>query len=309
MDGIKSIVVATDFTPCSAAALRQAIRIAKWNQASVRVVHVIDTLVAIELGRALSQLQQTITDGLISDARKAWESFAAAIEGAAALPFDACVNNRIVGILAAARDANADLLVLGAYGTRHPDVGMGTVATACVRNSPSRVLIVREGQTDPFRTVVACVDLSETSRDALETAARIAGQDDARLHVLHVFDAPWHQLHYRAPTPQATPEFQTQFRTGLQGRVEAFVAEMGHTVSFLKPTIALHDAPRHRSGIVDYAAMVSADLIVLGTRGRSNLRDMLLGSTAERALSESECSVLAVKPRDVSHRLGAGSET
>lgn len=303
MDGIKSIVVATDFTPCSAAALRQAIRIARWNQASIRVIHVIDTLVALELERALSPLQQSITEGLASDARKAWTSFAAEIEGAANLPFEARVNNRVVGILGAARDANADLLVVGAYGTRHPDVGLGTIATACVRNASSRVLIVREGQTGPYRTVVACVDLSETSRDALECAARIATQDDASLHVLHVFDAPWHQLHYRAPTPQASPEFQQQFRAGLQGRVEAFAAELGHAVSFLKPTIALHDAPRHRSGIVDYAGLVNADLIVLGTRGRSNLRDILLGSTAERTLSESQCSVFAVKPRGFSHRV------
>jgi nucleotide-binding universal stress UspA family protein len=43
---------------------------------------------------------------------------------------------------------------------------------------------------------------------------------------------------------------------------------------------------------------MGADLIVLGTRGHTNLRDVLLGSTAERALSESTCSILAVKPAD-----------
>jgi nucleotide-binding universal stress UspA family protein len=42
--------------------------------------------------------------------------------------------------------------------------------------------------------------------------------------------------------------------------------------------------------------VVGADLTVLGTRGKTNLRDMLLGSAAERVLAESRCSVLAVKP-------------
>ena len=56
------------------------------------------------------------------------------------------------------------------------------------------------------------------------------------------------------------------------------------------------DHPGHRSGIVEHAESVHADLIVLGTRGRASIRDLLLGSTAERALAESRCSVLAVKP-------------
>jgi universal stress protein E len=47
---------------------------------------------------------------------------------------------------------------------------------------------------------------------------------------------------------------------------------------------------------VQHAESVHADLIVLGTRGRASIRDLLLGSTAERALAESRCSVLAVKP-------------
>ena len=50
------------------------------------------------------------------------------------------------------------------------------------------------------------------------------------------------------------------------------------------------------AAFADYAAKAGADLIVLGTRGKTNLRDILLGSTAERVLAESRCSVLAVKP-------------
>jgi nucleotide-binding universal stress UspA family protein len=41
---------------------------------------------------------------------------------------------------------------------------------------------------------------------------------------------------------------------------------------------------------------VDADLIALGTRGRTNLRDVLLGSTAERVIRSAGRSVLAVRP-------------
>lgn len=306
MNTITSIVVGIDFTPGSAAALREALRISRWNRAAVRALHVIDTLVATELEEAMSAFQENVREGLIADVKEAWTAFSATVEDASTVPIDVRIDNRIRGILAVARDAKADLLVLGAYGTREPEVGLGTVATSCVRHAMSRVLLVRDTQCGPFKTVVACVDFSPTSLLALDQAARVAAQDAATLHVLHVFHAPWHQLHYRAPTPEADPHFQKQYRDGLVRRLHAFADELGREIEYLKPTFAMFDWQGHRSGIVEYANSVGADLIVLGTRGRTNLRDVLLGSTAEKALRDSKCSVLAVMPEGLSHPLATG---
>lgn len=306
MNAITSIVVGIDFTPGSAAGLREALRIAQWNRATVRAVHVIDTLVASELEEAMSAFQRGVRDGLIADARQAWTAFAATVDGARAVPMDVRIDHRIRGVLAAAADAKAELLVIGAYGAQEAEVGLGTMATSCVRHAMSKVLLVRDTQPGPFKAVVACVDFSPTSLVALDQAARVATQDGAALHVLHVFDAPWHQLHYRAPTPEADPHFQKQYRDGLERRLHAFAGELGREIDYLKPTFALFDWQGHRSGIVEYATRIGADLLVLGTRGRTNLRDVLLGSTAEKALSESKCSVLAVKPEGFSHPLATG---
>lgn len=306
MNTITSIVVGIDFTPGSAAALREALRISQWNRAAVRAVHVIDTLVATELDEAMSAFQENVREGLIADVKQAWTAFSATVEGTSTVPIDIRIDNRIRGILASARDAKADLLVLGAYGTREPEVGLGTVATSCVRHAMSKVLLVRDTQSGPFKTVVACVDFSPTSLLALDQAARVATQDGAALHVLHVFDAPWHQLHYRAPTPEADPHFQKQYRDGLERRLHAFADELGREIEYLKPTFALFDWQGHRSGIVEYANSVGAELIVLGTRGRTSFRDVFLGSTAEKALRDSKCSVLAVKPEGFSHPLATG---
>lgn len=308
---IASIVVGTDFTPCSAVALGQAIRIAKWFGATIHVVHVIDTLVVIEVESALSPMQQGIRSGLVRDAEQAWAEFVTQVPGdggAAGLPIEVSVNNRIVGILRRAREDKADLLVMGAFGDRRPNVGFGTVATACVRKSVADVLLVRDTHPGPFRTVVAAVDFSETSAKALARAALFAAQDGAELHVLHVFAAPWHQLHYRAPTPLIPPHLQKQYRDALERRLAEFArpALEGHAA--LRTRVAVYDFAGHRSGIVEYAGSVAADLIVLGTRGRTNLRDILLGSTAEKALDESHSSILAVKPEGFEHPLASGEE-
>lgn len=303
-----SVVVGTDFTPCSAVAIGQAIRVAAWSGAPCRVVHVIDTTVVAELESALSEYQQAIRDNLLQDARRAWGQFAQTLQGAAALPVHVSIDNRLVGILSQAREHKADLLVMGAFGERRPDVGFGTVATACVRKSMTDVLLVRDTQAGPFRRVVAAVDFSETSARALDRAAMFAAHDGAELHVLHVFAAPWHRVHYRAPEPMSPAHLQKQYRDALERRLAEFVAPVAKAHPGIRILAVCADTGGHRSGIVEYARSVSADLIALGTRGRTNLRDILLGSTAEKALDESPCSVLAVKPEGFHHPLAAGEE-
>ncbi len=298
MNEYGSILVGVDFTPCSAAALRQGLRLAAGIRANLCAVHVIDTLVVIELEEALSEFQRNIREGLLADARKAWSEFAGTVPGAQAIPFDATINNRIVGVMQAAQRHRADLLILGAFGQGPVDVGLGTMATACVRTSAADVLLVRDTQVGPFKTVVAGVDFSETSARALKRAAEIAMLDRAELRVMHDFDPPWRRLHYRAPTVEAAPQFIKQYSDGLSRRLEEFARAALSAFPSLAFRCELFDDGAHRSGMVAYAERTRADLIALGTRGRSNVRDIFLGSTVEKVLKNTTCSVLAVKPHE-----------
>ena len=297
----RSIVVGVDFTPCSAVALGQAIRMAAWAGVRAHPVHVIDTAVVIELESVRSPMQMNIRDGLIKDAEKAWEEFAARVPGAEGLALEVAINNRVVGILDRVRHNKADLIVIGAFGHRKADVGVGTVATACVRRSPVDVLMVRDTRADggqsPFRRIMAAVDFSETSLRAVARAASVAARDQSELHVVHVFRAPWSQLQFRLSRTQFDPSLQRRYREALEMRLAEF-CRPALEAEGVKATPQVMDYAGHRSGIVECAGQMGADLIVLGTRGHTNLRDVLLGSTAERALSESTCSILAVKPAD-----------
>jgi nucleotide-binding universal stress UspA family protein len=55
-------------------------------------------------------------------------------------------------------------------------------------------------------------------------------------------------------------------------------------------------AKTHGHGIAEYCRSVDADLVILGTRGQTTLKYILLGSTVERLLKEIPCSVLVVRP-------------
>jgi nucleotide-binding universal stress UspA family protein len=284
MEGLESIVVGLDFSDCSRAALAHAQRVASWAGAHVHPVHVVATPIdEIRDDAALTAMQRGIHAGLIEDARKRWDSFVEGIPEASRLHLEVSVAHRLVGIRHQLDRHSADLLVLGAYGDERPNVGMGTLASACVRSVQTDVLIVRDTYRDPFHTVVAGIDFSSTSRRALEMAALIAHGEGAKLYAAHI--VPDHAETY------------ARLRTGLGPELDAFVNETRCKFPGLEMHPKVFPYSGYRSGVLEFAALVNADLVAVGTRGRSNLRDVVLGSTAEKILRDSVCAVLAVKPR------------
>lgn len=296
MHPLNTIVVGVDFTPCSAAALREAMRLAAPGNARVHAVHIVDTQIPLELQAALTQMQQDVRKGLMADAQGRWKEFIIQVPEAAGVELEVGIEHRVLGLLAWAKETDADLLILGAFGHQHPAVGAGTVATTCVRNASTDVLLVRDTHRGAYSIIVAGVDFSETSRRAMERAAQIAAHDQARLHIVHVYSPPWDRYHYRAPTSGADPNFMERYKSLLGQKLHEFVQPVMAAFPDLSIQYELSDAGRHRSGLVEFAERVGANLICLGSRGQSNLRDFFLGSTAEKVLSNSKCSVLTVKP-------------
>lgn len=304
MNRLRSIIVGVDFSPCSASALRQAVRIAKWNQAELHVIHIIEMLAAVDLEAPLSKFHLDIQAGLIRDARSAWARFAADIPEAHDLDLHIEIDHPVVALTRSVRNVAADLLVLGTHGTSEPVRGTGTLATACIRKAMTKVLLIKEGHAGPFRSVVACIDFSETSFRALEQAVRVATQDGARLHVLHVFSGPWNTMWYRTPTPHGTHDSEKQYRDHWEGRLREFCGPLAEDLRSLNVSYQLFEFPKYGRGIIEFAEKEGCDLVLLGTRGRTNVRDMLWGSTAERVVRDAPCSVLAIKVSGFEHPLG-----
>jgi nucleotide-binding universal stress UspA family protein len=120
------------------------------------------------------------------------------------------------------------------------------------------------------RTLVFPTDFSDCSRHAGEQAAAIARHFGARLHVLHV-DPP-----VTAPTPPS--------------RVTTAAAELGAGLDVTTATTS--GVPAH--GICAYAQKVGADLIVMGTHGRTGVSRAVLGSVAEATVRHARCPVMTI---------------
>ena len=295
MKRLKSVLVGVDFSECSKSALKQAVRVASVAGASLHVVHVAEELVVTEVAQATSISPAGLREEVMTSARANLEEWIDEIGRPANLELHLRCGSTIHEILKLVKEIEPSLLVLGDRGVAAVGEGAGTLATKAVRKAPTKVLLVNEAHTEPYRKVVACVDFSDSTPSVVNQAIRVAREDGSELHLLHVYFGPWHHLHYRAPTPEASPEFRQEYLATLQMRLEGCLRDAedtgGVTVKY-----GLLDYRSYGRGIVRYAKENGADLVVLGTHGHTKLRYMLLGSTAERVLRELPCSVLAIKP-------------
>ena len=142
-----------------------------------------------------------------------------------------------------------------------------------------------------FEHVVVGVDFSETSREALRTAAQLAATAQARLTIVYV----WHASHpYSASSGD-------ELRAAVESD-EAKMNELKHEAEALGASnvSSLFLAGHAADEIIELAHKdTSIDLIVVGTHGRTGLAHVLLGSVAEKIVRRSPCAVMAV-PASVS---------
>jgi nucleotide-binding universal stress UspA family protein len=139
-------------------------------------------------------------------------------------------------------------------------------------------------------------DFSETSSAALDMAIELARRFDAVVTLFHTHQVP----SYVFPDGMlpVTPQV-------LQDLERSIVAELTRLASRCEAAgVAVRIA--HRIGvpyseIIRYADETQADLIVMGTHGRTGLRHALLGSTAEKVVRRAPCPVLTVGPGAAAH--------
>jgi universal stress protein E len=292
MNKVKNIVVAIDFSDCSRSALEQAVRLSKWNNARLHALHAIEYLTLGDAAWATHIPQEKLEQDAVAGAKQTLCHWLRQVEAPTETGVLVDLGAPIDCVLRRAREIKADLLVLGVTGSSMIPMGAGTLATKCLRKVPAKVMLVHERQTGPFRQIVVGVDFSDQSREAVAQALRVADQDGAEVCFLHVFTGSWGR-HALLPDASEVDESKAaQYLRGLELRLREFVGETGkRAVRF-----AVTEAANHGHGIAEYARRVYANLVVLGTKGRSNLGYVLLGSTVERLLREIPCSALVVRP-------------
>jgi universal stress protein A len=142
----------------------------------------------------------------------------------------------------------------------------------------------------PIRLILAAVDFSPASAPVVDAAVTLAKQFDAKIRLVHAYDIP---IPLVSPYEVAIPEpYLQETRRIAAEKLSALVdrvAAAGVSVDSL-----LTEVPA-AAAIVRAVEESKADLVVIGTRGHTGLKHLLLGSVAERTVRLAPCPVLTVK--------------
>lgn len=286
MKGFKNILAAVDLSACSQRALALAIDFAFAEGTQLHVLFV-EVLHGEPYDESVKKRLQAMVKARLNE------------RGLVGLDVEYAMERDYVAgpaILRYARDHNMDLIVMGTHGRRGlRALVLGSVAAEVVREAPCAVLTVRkDGDVGSVkvRRILVPFDFSDYSREALRTALDVARSTGAKIDLIHVVEDRFHPAFY-GPFFQSVydmePDIEQRSVRHLREEVVRLDGDDLVTSIHAFGGYPARDIPR-------YAERHEIDLIVMSTHGLTGMEHFLMGSVAEKTVSDASCPVLIVKP-------------
>ncbi|HTV33874.1 MAG TPA: universal stress protein [Methylocella sp.] len=283
------IVHANDDSRHAFRALTLALAIARQNKSELHIVCVEEipympefiTEVREAMGAADEKIQEVFR-----------QARGMAEEQKVTLHTHAIAGHPVRDIVRIADDLNADLLVIGARG--HSAIYermIGSRADRIVQLAPCPVLVVKlpvaKSEGPVFTKILVANDGSKHAVHALTLALGLAHQNRAELHMVCVEEVPY---------LSESAEEARDVATGVADRIEGVFQRaraMAEDYQVEPQTHLIKGRPV--PSIVNLAADLEVDLLVLGARGHSALYERMIGSQADRMMQLASCPVLITK--------------
>jgi nucleotide-binding universal stress UspA family protein len=193
------------------------------------------------------------------------------------------VHERIVDLADA---ENCDVIVMGRRGLRRIERALiGSVTARVIGHTQRDVLVVPKGAPVGWKKIVLATDGSRHSAAATERALSFAKAYGGELRVVSVVDVP---TEFYAEAPKAVED--------LVKKAKGFVADVKKQADAagVKAETFVGEAEAHEA-IANLAKEQNADMIIIGSHGRTGLRRLLMGSVAEKVIGYAPCPVLVVR--------------
>ena len=291
---VSRILVATDLSTRSDRALRRATLIAKRLGSSLSLVHVVEAdqprrMIETERTEALSVLAETVrtsctVDGVTADVR-------------------VMVDDAPSGILSAAEEFEAELIVLGPHRSQFRDVFAGTTVERVVRRSRFPLLVAVQPPSASYQRTLLAFNFDEASEAAARGALGMGIFEQTTVTIMHAFDAPAAGMMRRALVePETIEDYVTDEQSEAVKRLHEVSARLGLPPAH-RSVVEIIGSPAR--SIIESARDARSDLIVVGTSKKSGVKRMLIGSVTEQVLRDAERDILII-PADYDDDVAAG---
>ncbi|QXE24466.1 UspA domain protein [Richelia sinica FACHB-800] len=139
-----------------------------------------------------------------------------------------------------------------------------------------------------LKTILVALDGSEIAGRVIQTLEDLVLSPDSKVVLCHVFPTPDSELELPADRPQAeSPKFS-------YFHIEKQLQTYQEKISVKTELELVTGEPADE--IIRLANIYKADLIVIGSRGLTGMKRIVLGSVSTQVMEEANCSVLVVKP-------------
>jgi len=280
----KKILLATDLSSRSDRALDRAAALAAHWQSALVVLHVLENFERDTLDAGQLPSWRRPSD-LVTVARKQLRAdLSAAAENATMLIGE---GDPAETILRTAETEQCDLIVIGI--ARDELLGrfsLGRTVDRLLRRAGVPLLVVKDRPRGPYRHVVVAIDFSDSSRHALEAAARFFPEQ--RLTAFHAYDAP------RSGLVNNPAVYRRGYEKVATEEYEVFLEKVDRPPTWQTPHVLIeHGSPT--TLLREYVREKSIDLIVLGTHGRSAIMEVFIGSVAKAIMDGVPCDSLLIR--------------
>lgn len=291
------------------AAFNHAVTLANNNHAQMTVVGLVD---ASESRKQSAPAASELLDAMVEERREQLQTL---VQSAAVTPprieVKVLVGNAFLEIIREVLRHQRDLVIKSVENTE--GIGrqlFGGTDMKLMRKCPCPVWLIKSTQQQGYREILVALDYQPENpendalnQQILEMASSLALADFSELHVVHAWRLQ-HEGLFRSPrlsfsdadVDAMVREEETERRCWLADVVEKGCATQGkEAASYLKPQLHLMEGDvRHI--VPQCAKELGAELVVMGTVGRTGVPGFLMGNAAEAILDQIDCSVLAIKP-------------
>ncbi len=283
---LQDILVATDFSESSDRAIKASVLLAKKFKSRITLMHVASDESVSDETRVL--IEQSINNKLanVKENISKEDVYVSDVIAEKGVAFEK--------IIQVAQGKNVNLIVVGSGSKDSNDnFKLGTTAEKLIRKNQIPVWVVKNEDVKPVSKIICPVDFSDASKRALLNAITLADKFNAELTVINVF-VPIISTSVRIS--QNIEEENKHLRNQREQELNKFLNEIDFkSVKYKKdllmgiPYIEIYKAIKNQK----------ADLLIMGTTGKTGLSKLLMGSVTEKVTRELPCSFITTKAKDI----------
>jgi nucleotide-binding universal stress UspA family protein len=291
--------------------LARAVTLASNNQARLSVIDVVrEEAAGVGVPAGLPP-GVDLTAALVAKRRDELTAAVAAVADELEIDVDVLVGRKFLAVIHHVLRGGYDLVIKPAEDPGWLDRLFGSDDMHLLRKCPCPVWLMKPDDATNYRCIVAAVGFEPGDRDPdedalnaqiLELASSLALSDFAELHLVHAWEAPvagfaslWSDQSETAEQ-RFVEAVRARHRAGMERLTDRLRRLVGdEAYGYLTPRVHLPKGPAGRE-IPALVEQFGADLVVMGTVGRTGIPGLFIGNTAETVLYGLQSSVLAIKP-------------